>query len=126
MSKIDSESTRDTRRKKSAIFALERPGSFPSFPCRSRAPEPPRCVRPMIACVPRSLTRGRRQDLAPPQSQDADVVLAPLSLERSIGRCVALGDGKDEGDAVAQLPRAGHVDDCAGREGVPEHDLIDG
>ena len=57
----------------------------------------------------------------PPQSQDADVVLAPLSLERSIGRCVALGDGKDEGDVVAQLPRAGHVDDCAGREGVPEH-----
>jgi len=48
-------------------------------------------------------------------------VLAPLSLERSIRRCVALGGGKDEGDAAAQLPRAGHVDDCAGREGVPEH-----
>ncbi|CAD6339290.1 unnamed protein product [Miscanthus lutarioriparius] len=49
------------------------------------------------------------------------MLLAPLSLERLICRCVALGGGKDEGDAVAQLPQAGHVDDCAGREGVPEH-----
>ena len=58
----------------------------------------------------------------PPQSQDADLVLAPPSLERSVPSVrVALGGGKDEGDAAAQLPRAADVDDCARREGVPEH-----
>ena len=83
MSKIDSESMRDTRRKKSAIFALEGPSSFPSFPCIPRATEPPRCVRPMIACVPRSLASSHRQDLASLQSQ-ADVVLAAPSLELTV------------------------------------------
>jgi len=83
---------------------------------------PPRRVRPMIACVPRSLASSHRQDLAPLQSQ-ADVVLAAPSLELTVDLSVPR-TASAKGDAAAQLPRAGHVDDCAGLEGIPEHSQL--